>query len=130
MEYFLFFFNISRLPISSVNFFKLSQVSKIFFPMYFLKNIHMKAGVFPGGPVVKDLPGIAGDKGWIPAPEDSICCGATKHLCQNYWAHTLHNERSHHSEKPVHCDWRVAPARSNERKPTHSKEDLAQPQNK
>ena len=46
-----------------MNFFKLSQISKIFFPVYVLKNSHMKVGVFPGGPVVKDLPASAGDKG-------------------------------------------------------------------
>ena len=36
---------------------------KLFFPIYVLKNSHMKVEVFPGGPVVKDLSASAGDKG-------------------------------------------------------------------
>ena len=43
---------------------------------------------FPGGPVVKKLPAKAGD--WVQSLvwKDSTCCGATKHIWQNSWAHT------------------------------------------
>ena len=65
--------------------------------------------------------------------EDPTCRGATKSLRHNYWACTLeptshnywacvlqllrptriepllHNERSHHSEKPVHCSRECPP---------------------
>ena len=33
---------------------------------------------FPGGPVIKNSPVNAGDKGLIPGQEDSTCCTATK----------------------------------------------------
>ena len=48
--------------------------------------------------------------------EDPTCRGATKPTRHNYWAHALQlpkpahlepmlrNKRSHHSEKPVHCN--------------------------
>ena len=48
--------------------------------------------------------------------EDPTCRGATKPECRNYWAcvlqllkptrlePVLHNKRSHHSEKPTHCN--------------------------
>ena len=55
---------------------------------------------------------------WVPSlvQEDPTCCGATKPLHHNYWAHVpqllkpmrlepvLHNKRSHHNEKSVHCN--------------------------
>ena len=37
------------------------------------------------------------------------------------------NKRSHHNQKPVHCNLRVVPAHFNYRKPTHSSEDPTQP---
>jgi len=39
----------------------------------------------------------------------------------------LCNKRSHHEEKPADGNWRVAPALCNQRKPTRSNEDPAQP---
>ena len=48
--------------------------------------------------------------------EDPTCRGATGPVCHNYWARVpqllkpahletvLHNKRSHHSEKPTHCN--------------------------
>ena len=83
--------------------------------------------------------------------EDPICCRATKpahHNYQtsvlepgnsNYWAHlpqllkpsrpepVLRNKRRYHSEKPAHCNQRVAPACCNKRKPAHSNKNSAQP---
>ena len=38
---------------------------------------------FPGGPGVKNLPAVLGDKGSIP--EDPTCCRATRPTCHNYW---------------------------------------------
>ena len=42
----------------------------------------------------------------------------------------LHNERTHHNEKPTHHNWKIAPARCNWKKPMHSKEDPAQSKKK
>ena len=83
---------------------------------------------FPGSSVVKNLPADAGDMGSIANPGGSQSCGAIKPMHHNYWTCTLqprsrncrspralepvlHNKRSPCSEKPVHCNWRVAPAR-------------------
>ena len=65
---------------------------------------------------------------WALGREDPICCGATKPVRHNYWACTLEpmshsywahvpqllkpahlkpmlrNKRSHHNEKPAHCN--------------------------
>ena len=38
---------------------------------------------FPGGPGVKNLPAVLGDKGSIP--EDPTCCRATRPMCHNCW---------------------------------------------
>ena len=38
----------------------------------------------PDGPVVRNPPANAGDTDLIPAPEDSMCSGATKPMCPNY----------------------------------------------
>ena len=69
---------------------------------------------------------------WVRAlvREDPTCCGATKPVCHNYWAcalepashnywayvpqllkpirlePVLRNKRSHHNEKPMHCNSR------------------------
>ena len=37
-----------------------------------------------GGPEVKNLPAIAGDKGSSLVLEDSTCLGASKPACHNY----------------------------------------------
>ena len=61
---------------------------------------------FLNGPVIKNLPGNAGDMGSIPGQkEDSTYHGATKPAHHNYWSlptpgPLLYNKRSHHSEKP------------------------------
>ena len=56
-------------------------------------------------------------------PEDSTCLRATKLMCHRCWAHVLQllkpvcseallpNKRGHCNEKPVPCNWRVAPCR-------------------
>ena len=89
-----------------------------------------KAWDFPGGPVVKNLPGNVGDMGSIPGPGRFTCCWTTKPLCHNYWAcalepmslnywslHTfepmLHNKRSHCDEKPEFYNWIIAPVHHN-----------------
>ena len=44
---------------------------------------------FPGGPVIKNLPGNAGDtpcRVQSLVPEDSTCPGATKPMHFKYWA--------------------------------------------
>ena len=58
---------------------------------------------------------------WTLVPEDSTCPRATKLVCHNCWARVLQllkpvcsepllpNKRGHCSEKPMHCNWRVAP---------------------
>ena len=62
-----------------------------------------------------------GTQVWALVWEDSTCYGATKPVHHSYRAHVLQllkskclepvlcNKRSHHNEKPVHCNWRVAP---------------------
>ena len=64
---------------------------------------------FPGGAVVKNLPANAGDTGSSPGPGRS-------HMPRSNSAHApqllkpkrlepmLHDKRSHHSEKPAHCN--------------------------
>ena len=63
--------------------------------------------------------------------EDPTCHGATKPVCHNYWAHV---PRAHAPQRERSLQWearppqwRVAPARCNWRKPTHSSEDSTQP---
>ena len=40
--------------------------------------------------------------------ENPTCCGATKLVCYNHWAHEPRacagNKRRHHDEKPAHLD--------------------------
>ena len=64
---------------------------------------------------------------WVRSlvPEGPTCWGAAKPSGHNYWAcvlqllkpaclePALHNKRSRCDEKPMHRDWRVAPARHN-----------------
>ena len=71
---------------------------------------------FPSGPLVKNPPCNARDRGLIPGPGDPTCCGASKPMSNNYWAWTpqllkpaclelgLCNKRNHGSDKPVHCN--------------------------
>ena len=75
--------------------------------------------------MVKTLPANAGDTGSIPDMEDPTWHGATEPIRHNYWAWALepqelqllrqhakawalelelHNKKSHHSEKPEHCN--------------------------
>ena len=68
---------------------------------------------FPGGPVVKNLQGI-----WIRSlvREDSTCHESAERISCNYQVRVLqlmksaclelvlHNKRSHHNEKPKHCN--------------------------
>ena len=67
----------------------------------------MNTGVYvPGGSVVEYPPASAGDVGSL-AQEDPTCCGATKPVHHNYWAHALElvlYSRSHHNEKLAHCN--------------------------
>ena len=63
--------------------------------------------------------------------ENSTCHGATKSQGCNYWSPhaiepVLHKKRSHRNEKPKHCNWRVVPARHNQRKPECSNKDPVQ----
>ena len=68
----------------------------------------------------------------------SLCSKLSEPLtCCSYWnlhilkpVRHIHNKRSHHNEKPIHCKYRVAPSRCNKRKPRCSKEDVVQPKKK
>ena len=64
---------------------------------------------FPGGPVVKNLPTKAGDKGLIPGLGRShVPWGNKAHLPQLLSWHALElmlcKKRSHWKEKPMHCN--------------------------
>ena len=64
--------------------------------------------------------------------EDSTCHRAIKPMYHNYWnlrafEPVLHNKRSNHNDEPIYHNQRVVPARHNQRKPTRSNEDPAQP---
>ena len=55
---------------------------------------------------------------WSLVWVDSMCCGATKPMHHKYWSlhglePVLHNKGNHSTEKPRHCNWRVAPTRHN-----------------
>ena len=70
---------------------------------------------------------------WVPSlvQENSTCHGATKSQGWNYWSPraiepVLHKKRSHRNEKPKHCNWRVVPARHNQRKPECSNKEPVQ----
>ena len=65
--------------------------------------------------------------------EDPTCCRATKSVNPNYWAWTLEpcsTTREVTPRRSCTLWWRVALARSNWRKPSHSNEDSAQPEEK
>ena len=87
---------------------------------------------------------------WVRAlvREDPTCRGATKPVCHNYWAcalepashnywacmlqqlkltclePVLHNKRSLHNEKPMHCSPQLEKARSQQRRPHAAKNKL------
>ena len=101
---------------------------------------------FPEGSVVKNLPANAG--GDIVPSLTPTCHGATKPGPHSYGACALEpgnckywsldtlepqeprsNMRSHHSEKPAHCNWRVALALWKQKNPQNDK-DPVQPKNK
>ena len=61
-----------------------------------------------GGPVVKNHLPVQGTQVRSLVQEDSACCGASKPVCHDSWAQALEallrNKRSHHNEKPGHCN--------------------------
>ena len=65
---------------------------------FIIKNLFVS---FPGGPVVKNLPASAGVTGSIPDPGRSHMLERLSPAPQ-LLKPVLHNERSHHSEKPEH----------------------------
>ena len=93
---------------------------------------------FPGGSVVKTLPANAGVIGSVPGQgryhmPRSNEAHVPQLLSQSSRAHepyllkpVLHNKRSHHNEKLAHHN-RVASSCCNQRKPTQSNEDPAEP---
>ena len=68
---------------------------------------------------------------WSLGWEDSTYHGAIKPMHNNCWACTLepvgHNKRSHWTENPMNCSERGAPSIGDQRKPTCTNEDPAQP---
>ena len=82
--------------------------------------------------MIMNLPANAGGHGFDPwagmiphvMRQLSSCANLLKpvHLLPQF-----SNKRSHHNERPTHCNWSVGPAHCNERKPPHSKKDPAQP---
>ena len=85
---------------------------------YYKATINKRVGDFPGGPVVKNLPANAGDRGLIPGPGKShvprgkkACAPHLLTLCFRAWEPqllkpswpdpTLRNKRSRCSEKPI-----------------------------
>ena len=67
--------------------------------------------------MVKNLPEMQGTGVRSLVQEDATCHGATQLTCHNTEARALEpvpcNKRSHHNEKPVHHNWRGAPAHHN-----------------
>lgn len=58
---------------------------------------------FPADPVVKDLPGNAGDVARRLVWDNSACCGAPKPTHLSYGARVPKLKRRHRAEKPLHC---------------------------
>ena len=56
---------------------------------------------FPGGAVLENPPAKAGDRVQALVREDPTCCGASKPVSHNYWAHVPH------LLKPVHSTARA-----------------------
>ena len=92
-----------------------------------LLSLHLSN--FPSGPVVKNpsanADGLSPWSGKIPhaAEQLSLCVTTTKAFALE----PVLYKRSHSNEKPVKCNWRVAPTSRKWRKPAHSNEDLSQP---
>ena len=96
---------------------------------------------FPGGPVVKNPPANAGDKGLIPGPgrfhmlRDNKACASqllsqhprTCELKPVCLQPVLSNKRSHFNEKSVYPVYIIALTHHNWRKPACSNEDPTQP---
>ena len=63
---------------------------------------------FSGGLAVKNQPTNEGDMGLVLGPGGSYRLRGTKSMSHNYWAcglePVLHNNRSHHNEKPRHSN--------------------------
>jgi len=101
-------------------------------------NLKSQALGFPGGSVVKNPPANAGDSfnPWsrkIPHAIEQIspCTTTTEPMCRNYRSRRaletmLHNKRSHHSEKPTHCN-EEQPLLAQLEKSLRSNEDPARP---
>ena len=68
---------------------------------------------FPGGSVVRNPPRSVGNADLISIPslfwEDPTCLGAAATAEPSHLEPVLHNQRSYHSKKPVHPNYRVAP---------------------
>ena len=86
--------------------------SRRLFPTQGLNTFHPSLKVlegFPGGPVIKNLPCNAGVSGVIPwsrktshdAEQLSLYATTTEPMGLK---HVLHVKRSHHTEKPEHCN--------------------------
>lgn len=91
-----------------------------------------KLSCFPGGPVVKSMPWNAGDTGSITGPGGfHIPWGNYAYVPQLLSPPALQpelrNKRSHWSEKPMHHNRRVTPARCNWRKAMCKNEDPVLP---
>ena len=88
-------------------------VQQLFWYFYTLQKDHHNvlfkiSLVFPGGPMVKNLPCNAGDTSSISGHEDPPCLKTTSTMCHNYWACTSaaydSHKRNHRNEKPMHCN--------------------------
>ena len=92
---------------------------------------------FPGGSLVKSLPGRAGDTSSIPglkiphtveqlSPRAASAEPAPQAQSHSYCAHVPQLlQRSHRNERPTGCDWSSPHSLE---KSLHSKEDPAQPE--
>ena len=94
--------------------------------------------------MVKNTPASAGDTSQSQIEDDPTCHRATGPvhstiepvLCLGTTPPSSHilepvlcNKRNHHNEKPVYCNWRVAPAHATREK-SGSNEDPGQPKRK
>ena len=88
----------------------------------------------PSGSVGKNRPANAENVDSIPSLEDSTCHRATNLVRHSYWACVLEptssnywsqvqpelmlHKRSHHSEKPAHCNYGVGPVSTTRESPS------------
>ena len=89
--------------------------------LWHLKYLQCRVRGFPGGLVVDRPSAMQGTLVQSLVLEDPTCPGATEPICRNSW--------SPHALEPVLLNERVAPACRNQRKPSHSNRDPAQPIN-